>query len=483
MYVRNRDWFISLFRAVLGPFRVHRNIERLTHDEKTDLIAAKHLIRQDTVRKERLTGRFLSPMRLEMEPGYTWVAGGVFMTKAACAERLKKVQANADRFGEPRPGAFSPESALERYISGGIPTERKHGNSVCAIRRAMNRRRFGEDLYTGKDPEQRKSDQAARPLTAAFAVTETGEGAVAGDAFTAMELAGALEKKGWRTLMLPWKELGDRWYRIGPEVDVLISLLEDYDPQHIDEGAESLVTVGWARNWFRRWADSPGAGLYDLLLASSGTACQELEAKLKRKVELFPIAANADRFREKAQEEIPGEKYSCDICFTGNRFDRREIEDELVPEALPYRVHIYGDGWETVKTFAPYCKGHLPYAEIPKAYHGAKIVLDDATASTKKTGSVNSRVFDALAAGCLVMTNNEVGAEETFEGKLPVFRDRESLESLLHRYLEDEPARRKKVEELQQFVLQRHTYEIRAEKLAELIHTWQAEEQWKRKAE
>ena len=103
--------------------------------------------------------------------------------------------------------------------------------------------------------------------------------------------------------------------------------------------------------------------------------------------------------------------------------------------------------------------------------------MDDATASTKAVGSVNSRVFDALAAGCLVLTNNEAGARDTFEGKLPVFRNREELETMLKQYLEDEPARRKKTVELKQFVLDRHTYDIRAAHLTELIRTSVAEEQ------
>ena len=158
------------------------------------------------------------------------------------------------------------------------------------------------------------------------------------------------------------------------------------------------------------------------------------------------------------------------MCFAGNRFDRREIEDELIPAELPYDIRIYGNGWDCVETLAPYCRGHLPYSLIPKAYHGAKIALDDATASTKETGSVNSRVFDALAAGCLVLTNNETGAKETFDGKLPVFRNREELEALLKQYLENGNTRLEKVKELQRFVLENHTYEIRAEKLISLVN-------------
>ena len=109
------------------------------------------------------------------------------------------------------------------------------------------------------------------------------------------------------------------------------------------------------------------------------------------------------------------------------------------------------------------------YAEIPKVYRGAKIVLDDATLSTQATGAMNSRVYDALAAGCLVLTNNRKGAEETFEGLLPVYGSKEELTEQVRHWLGNEEARKAKVEELRRFVLEKHTYDIRAAKLAELI--------------
>ena len=473
-YLRGRDWFLCLFRAVLGAGRVHGNVDRLAREDGTDLIAAANLIRRDTPRKERLANRYLAPMGVSLENGYTWVAGGMMMMKAACAERLKQVSAGPEDFDPPVPGAFGAAGALERYITGTIPPERKHGNSVCRLRLLADRIRFGGDLYPADGTGAAREDGAQAPLTAAFAVTEAGDNAVAGDYFTAMELAQALEARGWRTKFLPRKALGDRWYRVGADTDVLVSMLEEYDPQHIHDDKPGLVTVGWARNWFDRWVRSPGVRGYDVLLATGETACREMEGALGREVGLFPIATNAGRFRNDPPAEGARE-YACDICFTGNRFGPREIETELFPEALPYSVRVYGEGWEKVKGFAACSRGHLPYASVPEVYRGAKIALDDATASTKEAGSVNSRVYDALAAGCLVLTNNAAGAAETFEGRLPVFRNREELEALLKHYLGDDKARAEKVGELRQFVLEKHTYDIRAEKLEEAVRAWRAE--------
>ena len=74
-----------------------------------------------------------------------------------------------------------------------------------------------------------------------------------------------------------------------------------------------------------------------------------------------------------------------------------------------------------------HARGFIPYAELPKVYASTRVVVDDANHVTKDWGSVNSRVFDALAAGALVVTNGELGSTEVFEGKLPVYRSRQNF--------------------------------------------------------
>ena len=475
---QGRDRFVMLHRAVLGAHLVHRNIDRLTRDPAVSLITARQMIITDSSYKQKLTKRALKAYGLTLEADYTWAAGGCWMMKASCAEAAKGFALRPEDFGPPKRGSYSPASALERYLTGVIPPEQKYGNPVCPGRQAINRIRFGRQGGGGAGfPEDQASGGAAgeRIPTVAFAVTETGENAVAGDFFTATELAETLEKRGWRTKFLSRTEPGNGWYRVGKETDVLISMLEEYDPQHITEENDRLVTIGWARNWFKKWIESPGTALYDLMLASSGTACREMEEQLGQKVRLFPIATNAERFRSGREETEVLPEFRCDYCFTGNRFGKREIETELDPEGIPYKLNIYGTGWEQIRKFAPYCRGHVSYHEMPAVYRGTRIVLDDATPSTKESGSVNSRVYDAIAAGCLVLTNNGRGAAETFEGLLPVYTDRESLTELLKLYLGDETLRQKKVQEMQRFVLANHTYELRAAQLEEMLREYRTE--------
>lgn len=489
---RGRDWFNALFRAVLGPRWIHRNIDSLLHGG-VSLAAAENLLWHDTPRRQRLTVKYLSSRGLSLPEDYSFVAGSCFMVRASRVQSAEALGISPDVFGPPVRGAFSPAHALERWLTGSISAKEQRGNPVCRLRWRQNRRllRHRKErnarmlrAMQAEDPSLlcaslREKDASVstgqdHPLTVAFAVTETGKDAVAGDLFTAKELAAALEKKRVRCVFVARNQPDGEWYRLTPEVDVLISMLEHYDPQNIRNASPSLLVVGWARNWFDAWAESPWIGEYDLLLASSPSACRRMEQKLNREVLLFPIATNPGRFHPAGEDgSLPDgkdAKYDCDYCFTGNLFGSpREIEGELDPASLPYRLNLYGKGWDADERFAPWWRGHLPYGEIPLAYRHTRIVLDDATPSTRETGAVNSRVFDALASGCLVLTNNERGSAETFRGLLPVFTGRDSLREALALYLGDEEFRRRKAEELRAFVLENHTYDLRAERLLEIL--------------
>ena len=134
----------------------------------------------------------------------------------------------------------------------------------------------------------------------------------------------------------------------------------------------------------------------------------------------------------------------------------------LEPDNLPFEFALYGYNWEKFEKFKKYNRGPLPYTDMPKVYTSTKIVIDDANSVTKQWGSTNSRVFDAIMSGALVVTNGELGNQESFDGLLPTYNSRESLENLLREYLTNEELRLAKVAELQKIVKEKHTYKHRA---------------------
>ena len=106
---------------------------------------------------------------------------------------------------------------------------------------------------------------------------------------------------------------------------------------------------------------------------------------------------------------------------------------------------------------------------MPKVYSSCKIVIDDANHVTKKWASVNSRVFDTLSSGRLVITNGTEGNNELFQGQIPEYHSEEDLNELINYYMKNPEKRNEKIKTLQQIVLNNHTYKHRADFLKEIL--------------
>ncbi|MBI4813208.1 MAG: glycosyltransferase [Methanobacterium sp.] len=310
---------------------------------------------------------------------------------------------------------------------------------------------------------------SSKPLKVAFVVTETGENSSAGDYFTAMSLGKSFQKFGWEIDYLSRTESED-WYKVDRDVDVLISLLDAYDIRKIRSKNNLLIKLAWPRNWLSRWISHPDFMDFDLVMATSETACRYIEGKTGMKTDLLPLATDPETFNPLVEGN---EKWECDYCFTGSYWkDPREIVDIVDPESLPYTFKLFGKNWDEFEKLKDYYEGFVNYQDMPKVYRSTKIVVDDANRVTKEYGSVNSRVFDAIASGVLVVTNGDLGAEETFKGILPVYKSKEELKELLDCYLSHEEERKSKINELQEFVLSQHTYDQRAEKIKSCLESY-----------
>ena len=243
-------------------------------------------------------------------------------------------------------------------------------------------------------------------------------------------------------------------------------MVDSYDLTQISRAKPTLVKIAWLRNWFERWGQQPCFDDYDIYLCSSQKGAQFLEDHYGKLPHVFRIATNERRFMPGSERE----EYRSDYCFTGSYWNAaRDIESVLDPARLDYQFALYGNGWDAHSKFSQYWKGFVPYKELPLVYASTKVVIDDANHVTKPWGSVNSRVFDALASGTLVFTNGDEGANEVFAGKLPTYHDGRELQSLLDRYLNDAEARRALVADLRKTVLDNHTYTHRAIQLQSLL--------------
>ncbi|MFS2004292.1 glycosyltransferase [Duganella sp. CT11-25] len=292
------------------------------------------------------------------------------------------------------------------------------------------------------------------PLRVTIAVTATAISTPAGDFFTALEFGEALHRLyGWEVMFaaMPTHQL--------PGTDVLVVMRHDYAIEKVSDANPGLVTVAWIRNRVDQWLAAPQFASYQLVFASSQKALDHVKAVSGVAGTLLPIAANASRFRP--QPAVA--EHASDVTFTGSYWgaEREAIGlQDLARER--YRFAIYGHGWQDRPDWRQHWRGAVPYAALPQIYCSAKVVLDDSHPVTRDWNSLNSRVFDALASGRLVLTNCRGGADELFPGLLPAFDTDAELQALLRHYLEHDAEREALAARLHQEVLTRHTYDQRA---------------------
>lgn len=365
---------------------------------------------------------------------------------------------------------YCPSSVLIHYESSTQKTQSSH---EVRNRRIHNMTVFREkwfdflrSRYYAAKILHDDAGYVSEGLHIAFAVTEAGPNVAAGDYFTALELATALEAMGCNVSFVTRRS--GCWYDLNPDIDVLVSMLDSYDLSKVKESRKKLSTIAWIRNWPDRWLQNQSLDLYDMILGSSTKLCQMIGQSTGRQVTLFPIACNSKRFDRKSNKD---NKYSCDYSFTGNYWGKpRDIELALNPDKIDFTFSLYGKDWDQVAKFKSYHCGFLDYSDMPKVYANSKVVIDDAVAGiTKPFGSVNSRVFDALAAGALVLTSGGIGAKDLFGKLLPVWENEQELTELLNCYLSNDTAREELIGRLRDIVLDKHTYEIRAQTLMGLL--------------
>lgn len=79
---------------------------------------------------------------------------------------------------------------------------------------------------------------------------------------------------------------GEGWYALAG-VDVVVAMVDHYDPRAIREAEPGLVRVAWARDCFEHWVQQPGRQAFDLVLAPSVSAARFLSERMGKLARVF----------------------------------------------------------------------------------------------------------------------------------------------------------------------------------------------------
>lgn len=291
-----------------------------------------------------------------------------------------------------------------------------------------------------------------QPLRITFAVTEATAETGAGDFYTAMELAQALKDAfGWEALFAPNPQTQI------DATDVLVAMRHDFALRKTSGSNPGLITVAWIRNRVDEWLASGNIADYDVRFCSSQLIKEFLEKHGAGECHLLPLATNPQRFKPQSRtRREPGT-----VFFTGSQWGDERSALSLL-DGTKVRTAVYGKGWDNHAQYKNVWRGWVSYWNLNDVYSRAALVLDDSHPVTRDWNSLNSRPFDAIAAGALPLTNCVEGAQELFGKLLPTFSNQKELLRHIRRFNTNPEARSRIAEQLRQKVLAQHTYAHRA---------------------
>jgi GT2 family glycosyltransferase/glycosyltransferase involved in cell wall biosynthesis len=201
---------------------------------------------------------------------------------------------------------------------------------------------------------------------------------------------------------------------------------------------------------------------YDHAFVASDRFAARMAERVTVPVTPLHQATDPERFRPEA-----GGPHHELLFVASSRKVRRRIVDDLA--GTTHDLAIYGRDWTPQLVEQRFVKGEvIQNTELARYYSAADIVLNDHWDDMRIEGFISNRLYDALACGAFVISDSVDGIEAEFDGAVPTYGSRAELEPLIARYLEDPDERHRLAACGRAIVLERHTFDLRAQALCDV---------------
>ena len=203
---------------------------------------------------------------------------------------------------------------------------------------------------------------------------------------------------------------------------------------------------------------------YDIIASASRQHAEQLSLDLGRPVHFIPQATDVDNFKTGPRDA----EYETSVLYVGNaRWPNRRAPRWLMRNRRPF--HMYGKNWEDFPEASFVRRDYIPNEDLATAYRSADVVVADHHGSMRTNGFLANRLFDVLASGGVVLSDDVVGLAEVFGDLIHTYSDEHELESQLRILLSDPTLRRRLAAEGRRVVLAEHTLDHRARQWLELL--------------
>ena len=275
-----------------------------------------------------------------------------------------------------------------------------------------------------------------------------------GDYFFSLSLKKSFEKLGFNVVI----HEKENWYKNKENSDITIVLrgLTNYEPNLStinilwNISHPSMITI----NEFEK---------YDIVFISSIKYANKISAQVNTIVKPLLQCTDPTIFFTEPQEDINDE-----ILFVGMT---RHVHRQIIKDALKtnHNISIYGGGWEAYLDKNDIKGQFIPNEELHKYYSSCKILLNDHWEDMKNEDFPSNRLFDALACGTFVISDNIPSAKTIFKDTIITYDNVDDLNKKLDYYLNHEDERKIIAEKGKKLVLKNHTFDHRVIEILKTI--------------
>jgi hypothetical protein len=202
----------------------------------------------------------------------------------------------------------------------------------------------------------------------------------------------------------------------------------------------------------------------DLVVVASHRYAAHLRTLTSTPVEVLLQATDPSHFRP----VTPSVDHHHRVAVVANTrgFSRAAVADALAGGLGPA---VHGTGWEGLVPPEAICAGYVPFEVLPTIYASAEVVLNDHWETMRRWGFVSNRLFDVLACGTPVVSDDLPEVHELFGDLVPTWQTPEELREVVVSLLADPRGTAARVAEARALVLGAHTMDHRVAELTELL--------------
>ena len=215
---------------------------------------------------------------------------------------------------------------------------------------------------------------------------------------------------------------------------------------------------------------------YDHIAVASDIYAAELRERGVPSVSVLHQATDATLFHGVQACESPPVRKPASLFVGNSRREYRTMVKWCVQRDIP--LELYGGGWEGVLPDEMVRGTSVANADLPTFYASHLMLLNDHWDSMRDNGFLSNRLFDGSAVGTPILTDPVAGLADVFGDTISVADNIEAFASILHNCLADPGPFLDRAARAQEIVLAAHTFDHRAEQIADLIDGIAAKRMW-----